>query len=79
MCVCVRVCVCVSVHLYIFVYNCVILSIMYVYVYNVLSMLQASGEAQYVSDMIVSNALSAAFVLSTEVHMMCNHVCIIIM
>ena len=46
-------------------------------VYNVLSILQASGEAQYVSDMIVSNALAAAFVLSTEVHMMCNNVCII--
>ena len=34
---------------------------------NVCTILQASGEAQYVSDMIVSNALAAAFVLSTEV------------
>ena len=44
--------------------------------YNVLSILQASGEAQYVSDMIVSNALAAAFVLSTEVHTYDEQLCV---
>ena len=40
---------------------------MYIPAHKYCLLLQASGEAQYVSDMNVSNALAAAFVLSTVV------------